>query len=108
MPKGQKRPELAFPEPFLDGDKRHDIPRHPGMDVTGPVPVTSPTSSMRMEDFVSSQKQAPAPPVSAGSAPIQFVPVQMVPAPVGTVPQAQVPAPAAAPAPAPAPAAAKP
>ena len=98
IPAGKKTPELQFPEPWLD-KRLPAIPRHPGLEETGPVPVTSATKSMRIEEFVQAEKKATTMPVAPGSAPIQFMPVQMVPAPVGTQPQVQLPpTPSAAPA----------
>lgn len=97
IPAGKTSPTLSFPEPWLD-KARPAMPRHPGLEETGPVPVTSATSSMRIEDFLQAEKKAATMPAAPGSAPIQFMPVQMVPAPVGTQPQVQLPpAPAAAP-----------
>ncbi|MBI2685866.1 MAG: pilus assembly protein N-terminal domain-containing protein [Acidobacteria bacterium] len=101
QPADKKAPMLNFPQPWLDPELK-PIPRHPGMSETGPVPVTSATKTMRIEDLLQSEKKAATTPVSPTSAPIQFMPVQMVPAPIGTVPQAQVPVPPTAPAPAPA------
>lgn len=91
MPAGMKRPEIIFPEKFIDGAPS-SIPRHPSLKETGDVPVNSPNKTMRMEDYLTSEKKAPQP-VAPGAAPIQFMPVQMMPA--------AAPAPAASPAPAP-------
>ncbi len=97
IPSNMKPPMLTFPEPFLDKAPT-TIPRNPGLNETGPVPVTSANRTMRLEDFLISEKKAAVTPVAAGAAPIQFMPVQMVPAPLGTTPQVQVPpAPAATP-----------
>ena len=90
IPAGMKPPTVLFPEPFLDKVPKA-IPRNPGINETGPVPVTSVNKSMRLEDFLISEKRAAVTPVAPGAAPIQFMPVQMVPAPVGTTPQVQVP-----------------
>ena len=47
IPAGQPKPELEMPRPFLK-DAPKDMPRTPGMDVTGPVPTTCSISrSMR-------------------------------------------------------------
>lgn len=98
MPKGQKISEIQFPEPFHP-DRRSDTPRHPGMDVTGPVPVNSPTKSMRVEDFVQAEKKATQP-VAPGAAPLQFIPFQVAPQGPSAAPPPQPGAPVAAPQPA--------
>lgn len=93
IPAGMKRPEIAFPEPFLDGGATKN-PRHPSLQETGAVPVNAPNKTMRVEDYLTSEKKAPAP-VAPGAAPIQFMPIQVAPAvPVTAAPAA---APAAAP-----------
>lgn len=100
IPTNMKPPMLTFPEPFLDKAPT-TVPRNPGLNETGPVPVTSANRTMRLEDFLISEKKAAVTPVAPGAAPIQFMPVQMVPAPLGTTPQVQVPsAPVATPPPA--------
>jgi len=95
----KKPPMLNFPEPFLDKELK-PIPRHPGLNETGPMPVISINKTMRMEDLLSSEKRAATNPISPTAAPIQFMPVQMVPAPLGTTPQVQAPPPSTPPAPA--------
>jgi pilus assembly protein CpaC len=96
MPADKKPPMLNFPEPFMEGAPTA-IPRHPGIKETGEVPVNSPNKSMRLEDFLTSEKKAPQP-VAPGAAPIQFMPVQMVPAAPAAPPAAAPPAAAPAPA----------
>jgi pilus assembly protein CpaC len=51
IPSDQPAPSLGFPSPFLHegGDS---LPRTPGMDKTGPVPVTPPSSSIPVETLV--------------------------------------------------------
>jgi len=89
VPAGQPVPEMKMPKEFLkDGAKV--MPRTPGMDVTGPVPVTPPKEAIPYEQLLeslkpSTQTQQPA-----------FAPTPAMPNP----PPAQAPAAPAAPAPA--------
>ena len=92
IPEGQPRPDIQMPKPFLPGT-RTDVPRTPGMDVTGPVPVKVPTEALPYERIVESVKELP-PAQSQPQSPAELVPVRIVP----VQPQAGQPAPAAAPA----------
>jgi len=78
-----------MPKPFLPGT-RTDVPRTPGMDVTGPVPVKIPTEALPYERIVESVKELP-PAQSQPQSPAELVPVRIVP----VQPQAGQPAPAA-------------
>src|ERR1019366_8038636 len=51
VPADQPAPSLGFPSPFMHegGDT---LPRTPGMDKTGPVPVTPPTPAIAVETLV--------------------------------------------------------
>ena len=51
IPTDQPAPNLGFPSPFIHegGDS---LPRTPGMDKTGPVPVTPPTPTIAVETLV--------------------------------------------------------
>jgi pilus assembly protein CpaC len=101
IPAGQPVPSLEYPKEFLEGAPTA-MPRTPGVEATGPVPVTPPRESIPVEELKESQKAAPtsAPAVS----PIQFVPVPLYPAPQpmpgvqqgGQSQQAPVPRPAPA------------
>ena len=95
IPHGQKEPDIKFPTPFLKGT-RTDVPRTPGMDITGPVPAKPTQDTVPVEDLIQSQKALP----SAQQTPptIQFVPMLTQP---GQAPQpmTQPAAPAAPPAP---------
>ncbi len=91
IPANGKTPALQFPKPWLEGAPT-EIPRHPGMKETGTVPVSSPTKTMRLEDFVASEKRAATTPTMPGAAPIEFVPMQLAPTPAGSVPQPASPA----------------
>ena len=98
VPKGQARPEVKFPTPFMKGT-RTDIPATPGMDITGPVPTKPTHESVPVEDLIQSQKALPG--AQQQTAPqIQFVPMLTQP---GQAPQpmTQPTTPAAPPAPAP-------
>jgi pilus assembly protein CpaC len=97
IPKDGPLPEINFPKEFLK-DTRKDAPRTPGIEVTGPVPLSSHPEAIPYEDFVKSQQAAPATAPAQGPGLIQFVPVPVAPGTTGTAPAA-VPQPAAAPAP---------
>jgi len=104
IPSGQPVPEVKYPLEFLR-DASKVIPRTPGLETTGPVPVKPPTDSMPVEQLILMQKtlgqvqQAPA----ASDVMPTPLPNNLQNAPA----QQPAPPPAAAPAPA-APAAAAP
>jgi pilus assembly protein CpaC len=80
IPAGAPLPELNRPNPFLPSNTNIPL-RHPGTDVTGPVPVKPSTDSLPYE-------QLAAPP-KMGQAPIMLMlqPAAPPPAPLpGTVP----------------------
>ncbi len=80
IPAGRPRPEVAMPAPFLKGTAAA-APQTPGMSVTGPVPVKAPEQPIPVEDLIESMKPKSAQPsAQQGQYPIQFVPVQAVPA----------------------------
>jgi pilus assembly protein CpaC len=56
IPAGQPTPQLTFPKAFLQTNTPH-APRTPGMDVTGPVPVTPPEEAVPVEDMIQSLKK---------------------------------------------------
>lgn len=70
IPAGAPLPELHFPSPFLPPNTASPL-RQPGMDVTGPVPVTPPQESMPIEQLrrQSQDSQPPAVPVMPASVP---------------------------------------
>ena len=96
VPKGQNPPDLKFPTPFMKGIPP-DVPRTPGMEVTGPVPTKPTQDTVPVEDLIQSQKALPS---SQGQTQpqIQFVPMLTQP---GQAPQpmTQPTTPAAPPAP---------
>ena len=100
IPKGQKGPEIKFPQPFMKGT-RTDVPATPGMDVTGPVPTKPTQETVPVEELIQSQKALPGS-QQAGPPQIQFVPMLTQP---GQAPQpmTQPTTPAAPPAPSAAP-----
>jgi pilus assembly protein CpaC len=97
--KGQARPEVKFPTPFMKGT-RTDVPATPGMDVTGPVPTKPTQETVPVEELIQSQKALPGAQQTAPQ--IQFVPMLTQP---GQAPQpmTQPTTPAAPPAPSAAP-----
>jgi pilus assembly protein CpaC len=76
IPAGQARPELEMPKEFLKGAPQV-APHTPGMETTGPVPVTPPQESVPVEQLMQ-KHTAPAAPV------VQLVPAML--APVSPVP----------------------
>jgi pilus assembly protein CpaC len=56
IPAGQPAPALNFPQTFLPANSTGPI-RQPGMDVTGPVPVTPPSETVRFEQLLQMLKQ---------------------------------------------------
>jgi pilus assembly protein CpaC len=95
IPAGQPVPEIKYPVSFLQGAPT-TLPRTPGMDVTGPVPVKPPQESIPVETLVQSQQkvQSTAGP-SQAQPQIQFVPIPLYP------PQPQPSSPPVVPLPAP-------
>jgi pilus assembly protein CpaC len=79
IPAGQPLPELNFPREFMPPNSAA-APRHPGIDKTGPVPVTPPEKTMPLERLL--QQQKPGQSDGAPGAP------QM---PVAAMPPAQAP-----------------
>lgn len=97
MPVGLPRPNLELPRTFLEGT-RTDAPQTPGIDQTGPVPVTPPKETMPVEELRQLQQQQ-----SGAQAPQQPVVIMQRPWTTPAGPQGQGPEGApAAPAPAPA------
>jgi pilus assembly protein CpaC len=95
MPADLPRPEVKMPQQFLkEGAKQ--LPRQPGMDVTGPVPAKPPTETIPVEELQQFQKTAPATPAGQQTPQLQFVPVLTPPSVPQTQPYA-LPAPPAAP-----------
>ena len=90
MPEGMKQPDVKFPVSFLEGTAT-EAPRHPGVGLTGEVPVKPRKESMPVEDLRTTEKAT-----GSGTTPtpglIQFVPVPIVP----STPQSPAPTPAPA------------
>jgi pilus assembly protein CpaC len=57
IPVGKPVPELNYPKEFMPA-LGSTQPRHPGMDQTGPVPVTPPSDTMPIEVLQQQQRQA--------------------------------------------------
>jgi pilus assembly protein CpaC len=91
IPAGKPLPQIEMPKEFL-GEGAKVVPRTPGMNVTGPVPVQGGSDTIPVEMLLESQKTAPA--TAPGSVPtIQFVPMLVPPSPQPqAAPQAQPPA----------------
>jgi pilus assembly protein CpaC len=70
---GQPLPEV-LPREFLDSISR-EVPRTPGLDVTGPVPVTPARQSLPVEELVRMRKADSGPRQPAAAPQFQFVPV---------------------------------
>jgi pilus assembly protein CpaC len=56
IPASQPAPALNFPQTFMPANSTGPI-RQPGMDVTGPVPVTPPSETVRFEQLLQMLKQ---------------------------------------------------
>lgn len=63
IPAGQPVPDMTWPQTFLPDNTKLPL-RHPGMDVTGPVPVTPASQTLPVELLLQQQKQADAPPIT--------------------------------------------
>ena len=91
IPKDAPRPDLNRPGEFLPPNTSSNPPRTPGMDVTGPVPLSKPLGTLPVEQLSKIQGQTQP---QAQPAPVQFVPVPLMPtqnlpqnaAPAGTPP----------------------
>jgi pilus assembly protein CpaC len=67
MPAGQPTPALNYPKPFMAPNTPSE-PRTPGVQTTGPVPVTPPRQSIPVEKLIKSL-QPPTPLPGMQSAP---------------------------------------
>jgi pilus assembly protein CpaC len=56
IPAGQPAPELKYPMPFLNANTGKPT-RTPGIETTGPVPVTPPTEAIPVEQLIQSMKR---------------------------------------------------
>jgi pilus assembly protein CpaC len=81
----QPAPSLGFPSPFMHegGDA---LPRTPGMDKTGPVPVTPPSSTMAVESLVEERNRDKARPAAAPQMQLLGVPISPATAPESAQP----------------------
>jgi pilus assembly protein CpaC len=71
IPAGQPAPEMKFPTPFLPSAETSQQLSHPGMDKTGPVPVTPPVDSIPVEQLM--------PKPTSGAPPTAFQMIPVVP-----------------------------
>ena len=92
IPKGNPLPDLNRPSEFLAPNTSSNPPRTPGIDVTGPVPLSKPLGTLPVEQLSKIQTQTQPQPQQA---PVQYqVPVPVLPpnpaggnvAPPGTPP----------------------
>lgn len=72
---GQPLPDLTRPKPFMK-DAPQILPRQPGLDKTGPVPVEPAQETVPFEQLMQNKKQEQPQPVT-GMPAVQFVPVPM-------------------------------
>jgi pilus assembly protein CpaC len=99
IPEGQPTPELNFPKAFLKTDTVTPL-RTPGMEATGPVPVTPPHEAIPFEQMIESLKQ-PRLETGANASGLQdttFPQPQELPFPQPAAPAPMAPTPSAAPA----------
>ena len=89
IPKGQAPPDLTRPGSFLPPNTSSNPPQQPGMDVTGPVPLTkvTPQATMPVEDLVKAMQTTSAPAQSSATPQLQFVPAVLAPQPGQAPPQ---------------------
>jgi pilus assembly protein CpaC len=67
IPAGQPAPDLNFPQTFLPDNTTTPL-RHPGMDKTGPVPVTPLSKTVPLEQLLQPEKQEYAAPAATPAA----------------------------------------
>jgi len=87
VPKGQTPPDLTRPGSFLPPNTSSNPPQQPGMDVTGPVPLTKSQGSMPVEDLVKAMQTTSAPAQGSATPQLQFVPAVLAPQPGQAPPQ---------------------
>jgi pilus assembly protein CpaC len=90
IPAGQPLPQLEYPKPFLEGAPT-EMPRTPGIEVTGPVPVKPPKETIPVEELLKSLQPA------EGTAQPAFAPSPAIPNPPPAQPTPAAPAPAVTP-----------
>jgi len=99
MPENMPLANLHYPQTFLPPNTDTAM-RTPGLDKTGPVPVTPPEPSIPIEELIRSQQPIPQQGSSGQVPQLEFVPMMVPPQAGATAPGPQV-APAAASQPAP-------
>ena len=92
IPAGQPLPDIQRPLPFMEGAPT-TVPRQPGIDKTGPVPVTPPQETVPFEQLTKDKNQQPGQ-SATGMPQMQFVPmaVPAMPPDATAAPQAAAPA----------------
>jgi pilus assembly protein CpaC len=93
IPEGQARPDITMPLEFLK-DAPQVLPRTPGLETTGPVPVKPARETVPVEELMESQKQMPTAPPTVPP-PVEFVPMPVAPRPGQPTASSGAPVPAA-------------
>ncbi len=88
IPAGQPLPEVKFPREIRDASRT--VPRTPGLEVTGPVPVKPSRETVPVEQLKEAERSPSGLPASMG--PLQLVPAPMAPPPAAPAPVAPRPA----------------
>jgi len=73
VPQGEAVPEVHFPRPLQLSGAAAEAPRTPGLDKTGPVPVTPAKETVPVEQLLELRKAGQTP--AAAMPAVQFVPV---------------------------------
>lgn len=96
IPKDQALPDLNRPGEFLEPNTSSTPPRTPGLEQTGPVPLSAPLGVIPVEELARIQAEQTG---QQQGTPVQYVPypVGLPAAPAPTAPPAQSAKPAAAP-----------
>ncbi len=91
MPKGQPRPDVPMPKPFLP-DTLKEAPRTPGIETTGPVPVKPERETLPIEELLQLQKKEQGPVPGTGQ-PTMLLPLMMNPTGTPATPGTPTPTP---------------
>ncbi|MBZ5603573.1 MAG: pilus assembly protein N-terminal domain-containing protein [Acidobacteriia bacterium] len=78
IPADQKTPTMEMPKTFLKETQGLAVPRTPGLDTTGPVPVKPPQATMPVETLMELQKATQATPATPPTV-LQMIPVPTTP-----------------------------
>jgi len=86
IPAGQAVPTLNFPGKFLPPNSGIE-PHTPGVDVTGPVPVTPPSESIPIEKLLKALQPPAAAPAQSTPGPAALPPALLAQPPTGPAPE---------------------